>query len=206
MPPPDLQELLVRLEGLDLSWQVGRDGAGELVVQIRISDSDLPPDPLPAPPAGGAAEPVTEPAEAPREEGPAARVVLPRVVPDDEAGFPLELVPLAARLPASAGRLCPPACILQAARLGTGGRAVANGDARFPASGERVGLPTRVYVVLVAQDGSGPWICRRRIDYLDAVGEPFAPRSVSRAFASDAEAISYLWGSGLQSLLAPPWR
>ena len=127
-------------------------------------------------------------------------------MPDDEEGFPLELVSLAARLPASAGRLCPPARILRAARLGAGDRAVANGDARFPESVEGVGLPTRVYVVLVARDESGPWICRRRIDYLDSVGEPFAPRSVSRAFASDAEAISYLWGSGLPSLLAPPWR
>ena len=198
MPLPDLRDLLERLEGLDLCWRVRRDLAGELVVKIRISNGGLVPDPLP--------EPATEPAEAPREEPPTAEVVLPRSVPADEVGLPLSLVSLAARLPAAAGRLCPPARILRAARLGAGDRAVANGDARFPFSAEGVGLPTRVYVVLVARDGPGPWLCRLRAAYHDAVGEPFAPQSVSRAFPSDAEAISYLWGSGLRSQLATPWR
>ena len=48
-------------------------------------------------------------------------------------------------------------------------------------------------------------LCRQRADYKACVGTPFAPDSVSRAFASEAEGIAYCWGSGLAAELPPRW-
>ena len=80
--------------------------------------------------------------------------------------------------------------------MGEDDRAVANGNAPFQLNSTELGFSTRVYVVLVDQNGEGPWICRCRRDNVGAVEDPLPPDAVLRGLASDAEAIAYLWGSG----------
>ena len=123
----------------------------------------------------------------------------------DAAFLPPEILSLAAQLPRDSGRLDPANRILQAVQMGVSDRAVARGesaaDGRRASMGPR-GLVARVYVVLVDQYGRhGPWICQDRDDYDVAVGRPYAPAAVSGIFASDAEAIAYLWGSGAEAVL-----
>ena len=69
-------------------------------------------------------------------------------------------------------------------------------------------LASRIYVVLRARDGSGPWIARTRAEYVELVGtfEERNNESVSRAFPSDTEGRAYFWGSGLPLALAPSRR
>lgn len=211
MPSPSLQVILQRLEGLDLHWTVSRDGEGHLAVQIQIHEGPVgaPPanDPSRAPPTGGAEEPVSEPeaAGAAAEPERATGVLLPRIVPDVFAELPAAVRALSARLPAVPGRLGPSDRVFRAARLGAADRRVANGDAQLPDPSGRTGLATRVYCILRAHDGSGPWICRLRSHYNDAVGQPFDPESVSRAFGADSEAQIYFWASGLELALPPQW-
>ena len=91
-----------------------------------------------------------------------------------------------------------------AVQMGVSDRAVARGEPaaeRAPCQHGPRGLVARVYVVLVDQYGHGPWICKDRGDYEAAVGSPCAPAAVSGIFASDAEAIAYLWGSGAEAVL-----
>ena len=203
MPRPTLREVLARLEGFELSHQAGHDREGHLVLQLRLRDDEE--NPLPAPPAGGAEEPAVEPAQPVPPATTAWEAVLPRAVPEDASELPVAVSSLVGRLPAVAGRLGPADRILRAARLGASDRAVANGDAAVQRPSGQLGLATRVYVVLVDQHDEGPWICRLRRDYVAAVGDPFAPGSVSRAFASDSEAIAYHWGSGAEPVLPAPW-
>ena len=97
-----------------------------------------------------------------------------------------------------------------AVQMGVSDRAVARGEPaaeRAPCQhGPARGLVARVYVVLVDQYGRGPWICKDRDDYEAAVGRPRAPDAISGIFASDAEAIAYLWGSGVEAVLPPDFN
>ena len=208
MRRPALDRLINHLTAQwpDLEWQVTRGEDGRLVVQVPIRD-DGADDPLHAP-RRGAAEPAPEPAgepqaaAAPEEEEP---TVLPREVPRVGADLPQEIQRLAARLPNTPGRLPPLGRLLRAATAGAGDRRVCNGDQAYPDPLESIGLSTRCYVALRGEANTGPWLCRRRADYLACVGEPFAEQSVSRAFASESEAIAYCWGSGLAAELPPLW-
>ena len=56
-----------------------------------------------------------------------------------------------------------------------------------------------------ARDGSGPWLASSQGALSLAVGSPPVARAVWRGFPSEAEAGVYLWGSGKELLLPPPW-
>ena len=134
--------------------------------------------------------------------------VFPRHAPRDAALLPPAILCLADQLPPMPGRLAPASRILRAVQMGASDRAVARGDPaaeRAPCQYGPRGLVARVYVVLVDQYGQGPWICGNGGDYEAAVGRPCAPAAVSGIFASDAEAIAYLWGSGVDAVLPPIW-
>ena len=134
-------------------------------------------------------------------------MVLPRRVPGDFASLPAERRELAARLPAVAGRLSSEARVLRAARAGATDRAVANRDQRFPDAVEPLtGLSPRIFVILVAVDGTGPWVARSRGEHVAACGSPLVEGTVSRGFPSESEARAYFWGTGLAAVLPAPWR
>ena len=135
----------------------------------------------------------------------AAETVFPRHAPRDAAQLPRAIRRLADQLPAGPGRLGTASRILRAVQMGASDRAVARGDSTAREVPGQLGLLAQVYVVLVDQYGRGPWICRDRGDYEEAVGSPCAPAAVSGIFASDAEAIAYLWGSGVPAVLPPTW-
>ena len=204
MPLPTLEEVLRRFEGLDIQAEVGRGHTDRLVVQISIAaDGELPAEaPAAAPaPQDGAFEPAPEPAEQAVDTA-----ILPREVPADFAGLPGEVRRLASRFP-STGALAGGPRLLQAAAAGATDRRVANGDQRFPDVVPRPeGLGTKIYVVLVAEDHSGPWVVRSRAAYHALCGSPLRSHTVSRALASDSEAIACFWGSGLEADTAPTWR
>ena len=190
---------------------IGADHRGRIVVQVVLESrflGDVPPPPATPPPRpqgapAGSGEPAPESGAGDVPRAPPA-VVLPRGRPSEVAELPADVRALAVRLaknqPGGGER------ILRAARAGIGDRLVVNGG---PISPEVVPalpyLPTSVYAVLRAKDGSGPWVCNRILAYGALCGNPLAPVSVSRGFPSESEAKAYFWGSGLALEMPPLW-
>ena len=66
-------------------------------------------------------------------------------------------------------------------------------------------LEPKMYIVLRAFDGSGPWTAVGRGQYLACVGSPFLSRAILRGFATEAEGRAYAVGAGLPNDLPPVW-
>jgi len=178
------------------------------VAQIKLRKDggvleEPPPPGAPAqPPQGGA-----EPAAAPKVGQEEPSLLLPRAL-SGPGVLPHELRALVACLPVRQvdGYPGPERRILRAVAAGIMGRLVFNGDQRYPDLGDPFRLSPSIYVVLRAQDGTGPWHCRGRAAYVGACDSPLAGITVSRSFPSDAEAIAYFWDSSLPAELPPAWR
>ena len=66
-------------------------------------------------------------------------------------------------------------------------------------------LEPKMYIVLRAFNGSGPWTAVGRGQYLACVGSPSLSRAILRGFASGAEGRAYAVGAGLPNVLPPVW-
>jgi len=200
--PPTLAEVTSRLADLDLQYRLGRDAAGHLVVQIVLRE-DGADDPLPAP-----ASPMLRSRPEPARESPADSA--PQLPPPRARVARVEDLPRAAqasvgRLAAAPGRPGGRERLLRAAAAGFTDREVYDGLRRYPESVAPLLAPL-FRPVLLSQRGDGPWICRTRAAFVDAVGDPISDKAVCRSFPSEVETLVYFWAAGWDYALPAEWR
>ena len=66
-------------------------------------------------------------------------------------------------------------------------------------------LEPKLYIVLRAFDGSGPWTAVGKGQYLACAGSPSLSPAILRGFATEDEGRAYAVGAGLPNDLPPFW-
>ena len=66
-------------------------------------------------------------------------------------------------------------------------------------------LEPKLYIVLRAFDGSGPWTAVGKGQYLACAGSPSRLPVILRGYATEAEGRAYAVGAGLPNDLPPFW-
>ena len=216
---PALADVAAALAPLGLSFRVERDEAGGFEVRVPIAapgeDDRRRAEAAPSRPeeSEGAEsgwdlpdEDVSESEQFHRQPRQPRTPEEPPSSPPEFEDLPAAVRSLAKRLRLTVGGWTPRRCISRAVFAGWQDRAKAEGDVRFPRAVPSLDLPTVVYIVLVAHDGSGPYRCESYGEYSGAVrtATGFAAGSVSRGLPSRSEALAYLHGAGHSVAALPP--